>query len=76
MARQLPPLPPPNVQMFTSEGVMTPVWRQFYTNLLLYISCVDLSQSPSYANDAAAAAGGVLIGQEYRNGSVRQVRIV
>ena len=75
MARKLPPLPPPNVQMY-ADGVMTPVWRQFYLNLLLYVSCVDLQQSPSYANDAAAAAGGVAIGQEYRNGSVRQVRIV
>jgi hypothetical protein len=29
----------------------------------------------SYANDAAAAAGGVLIGGLYRNGSVMQIRI-
>ena len=28
-----------------------------------------------YANDAAAAAGGVAIGQLYRNGSVVQVRV-
>lgn len=32
--------------------------------------------STSYANDAAAAAGGVAVGQVYRNGSVVQVRIV
>jgi hypothetical protein len=31
--------------------------------------------STSYANDAAAAAGGVAVGQVYRNGSVVQVRI-
>jgi hypothetical protein len=31
--------------------------------------------STSYANDAAAAAGGVEIGQEYRNGSIRMVRV-
>lgn len=30
----------------------------------------------SYANDAAAAAAGVAIGQVYRNGSVLQVRVV
>lgn len=29
----------------------------------------------NYANDAAAAAGGILIGQLYRNGSVVQVRV-
>ena len=29
----------------------------------------------TYANDAAAAAGGVAIGQFYRNGSVVQVRV-
>ena len=29
----------------------------------------------SYANDAAAAVGGVAIGQLYRNGSVVQVRV-
>jgi hypothetical protein len=31
--------------------------------------------STSYANDAAAAAGGVQIGEFYRNGSVVQCRI-
>jgi hypothetical protein len=31
--------------------------------------------STSYTNDAAAAAGGVEIGQEYRNGSIRMVRV-
>lgn len=29
----------------------------------------------NYANDAAAAAGGVAIGGQYRNGSVIQVRV-
>jgi hypothetical protein len=31
--------------------------------------------STTYANDAAAAAGGVAVGQLYRNGSVVQCRI-
>ena len=35
-----------------------------------------LAASNSYANDAAAAAGGVAVGQLYRNGSVVQVRVV
>lgn len=35
-----------------------------------------LQASTSYANDAAASAGGVAVGQLYRNGSVIQIRIV
>jgi hypothetical protein len=29
----------------------------------------------NFANDAAAAAGGIVIGQLYRNGSVVQIRV-
>ena len=36
---------------------------------------VGLGIMTTYANDAAAAAGGVAIGQLYRNGSVVQVRV-
>lgn len=35
----------------------------------------NLPTSTSYANDAAAAVGGVEIGEFYRNGSVVQCRI-
>jgi hypothetical protein len=35
----------------------------------------DLQVSTSYANDAAAATGGVALGQLYRNGSVVQIRV-
>ena len=75
MARQLPALPPPNVPMFT-DGYMTPAWRVFWQNLLLYVSVQELVTTPSYANDAAAAAGGVEVGQAYRNGSAIQGRVV
>ena len=34
-----------------------------------------LQSSASYANDAAAAVGGVAVGQFYRNGSVVQIRV-
>jgi hypothetical protein len=34
-----------------------------------------LKNSTTYADDTAAAAGGVEIGQLYRNGSVVQIRI-
>lgn len=36
----------------------------------------DIAVTTSYANDAAAAAGGVTVGKMYRNGSVVQVRVV
>jgi hypothetical protein len=34
-----------------------------------------LPASTSYANDAAAATGGVAVGQVYRNGSVMMIRV-
>jgi hypothetical protein len=34
-----------------------------------------LPPSPSYLNDAAAAVGGVVVGQLYRNGSLVMVRV-
>lgn len=40
-----------------------------------YDSDAVLAASPSYANDTAAAAGGVAIGAEYRNGSFKCVRV-
>ena len=43
------------------------------------IAPIDLTNTyntlGNYANDAAARAGGVTIGQLYRNGSIVQVRI-
>ncbi len=35
----------------------------------------QLYTSPNYVNDAAAAAGGVAVGQVYRNGNILQVRL-
>lgn len=46
------------------------------TFLNAYIGFNGLQGTTSFANDAAAAAGGVAVGQGYRNGSVVQVRIV
>lgn len=34
-----------------------------------------LAGSTSYANDVAAAAGGVAVGEFYRNGSIVQIRV-
>lgn len=53
-------------------GSPTAKWNYLYSN---YILMTNLSSSTSYANDAAAAAGGVAIGQFYRNGSVVQIRV-
>ena len=39
-------------------------------------SKVSFTGLGNYANDAAAAAGGVAVGSLYRNGSVIQVRVV
>lgn len=50
---------PVEVLRATSLGVLMPV----------------LQASTSYANDAAAAVGGVVVGQLYRNGSIVMVRV-
>jgi uncharacterized Fe-S cluster-containing radical SAM superfamily enzyme len=34
-----------------------------------------IATTASYANDTAAAVGGVAVGQIYRNGNILQVRI-
>ncbi len=39
------------------------------------IRMAGIQASTSYANDAAAAAGGVAVGGMYRNGSVLQIRV-
>ena len=39
------------------------------------IPTLPTPSSPSYANDAAAEAGGVKVGGYYRNGSIIQMRI-
>ncbi|WP_434513772.1 hypothetical protein AB6Q56_14420 [Dechloromonas sp. ARDL1] len=41
----------------------------------LPVNNVDLSGLQNFANDAAAATGGVKIGGMYRNGSVLMVRV-
>jgi len=56
---------------WTSQNALT---IQPTTGQTIYMPA--LQASTSYANDAAAAAGGVAVGQLYRNGSVIQCRIV
>lgn len=61
-------IPPAEVELFLpSEGTL--------------VSDVNLRKSAvfaglgNYANDAAAAVGGVVVGQAYRNGSIMMVRV-
>jgi len=61
-----------NNGMFIGSGATYNVLQISSTAILSAV----LQSSTSYANDAAAAAGGVVTGQFYRNGSVVQIRIV
>ncbi len=79
----IPPLPDPRVPEFSSD-IMQPTWRQFWLNLLTFLGQVPngltLAASTPYANDAAAAAGGVPVGGFYINNTgvgvyVVQVRV-
>lgn len=72
----------PGLTLLVEESV--PDWMQRYHLRLLdelaRVLAVDASNAQSvtlsnYANDTAAAAGGVQIGQLYRNGSIVQVRV-
>ena len=47
----------------------------FTVNAAGGISSIALQSSTTYADDAAAAVGGVAVGQFYRNGSIMQLRI-
>lgn len=73
--------PPFNEAPIRSDGQFSQAWSDYFRaasdrlNELIAADAV-LAASTSYANDAAAAAGGVAIGQRYRNGSVVQVRVV
>ena len=48
------------------------LWK---TVLSLPASNIDLAGLQNYANDTAAAAGGVKVGGMYRNGSALMVRV-
>jgi hypothetical protein len=53
------------------------VWLAFLDSIAVPLMALErLAGTTSYANDAAAAAGGVKVGAIYRNGSVIQIRIV
>lgn len=49
----------------------------FTTTSVIFPKIVSttLASSTSYADDTAAASGGVAVGEFYRNGSVVQIRV-
>lgn len=57
-----------NLQTYAGAGVFTFTTAGAITGLIAGFG--------NYANDAAAAAGGVVVGQFYRNGSILMVRAV
>lgn len=63
----------PSASSTYTLGSITLPWITTYSSQ--FVSAA-MQASPSYANDAAAAAGGVALGQFYRNGNVVQIRIV
>ena len=79
MALQPPFYDPPTVDYPTGQQ-HSQAWTEYHQSVADWISAesafwASLAASPSYANDAAAAAGGVGIGARYRNGSVVMVRV-
>jgi hypothetical protein len=57
-----------------SDGTVTDA--KVAPNAAISNSKVSFTGLGNYANDAAAAAGGVAVGNLYRNGSVIQIRVV
>jgi hypothetical protein len=73
MSATIPPLLPPDVPEFIDDS-MSPIWRAFWVNLLAALT-TRTQNLGSYANDAAAAAAGVQLGDWYVNsatGSITQ----
>ena len=75
------PLPQPTFDWVTQSNRPTQPFAQYMAKLDACVRALagGLFGSPvqlvNAANDAAAAAAGVAIGQVYRNGSVVQIRV-
>lgn len=74
MARKAPPLPEVDVPMFDGSGFMSPVWRIFFVRLLAFVD--DRTLLDDFADDVAAAAGGIQIGELYRTASAVKQRVI
>jgi len=69
----------PSFPIADRDGKPTQFFRDYMAKLDALVASIAAANSPAVvnaANDAAAAAAGVAIGQFYRNGSVWQVRVV
>jgi hypothetical protein len=75
------PQPPANTPLMQADGRPTLAYLQYLLALDKTVRSLtgNLLGAPvqltNAANDAAAAAAGVAIGQLYRNGSVVQIRV-
>lgn len=67
------------IEIAQLTGQSPPSYASFRATLQqvanLALLSLSLQSTSSYANDAAAAVGGVPIGGFYRNGSVVQIRV-
>jgi hypothetical protein len=73
------PLPSPSFPITGTGGVPAQSFSQYMAKLDALINALAAGNAPTLANaanDAAAKAAGVAIGQLYRNGSAVQVRMV
>jgi hypothetical protein len=78
------PLNPPGTEIVDQGGRPNPMfarWLNYAKNYLSDVTSIGVTNPATvpwqnFANDAAAAAGGIGIGQQYRNGSVLMVRVV
>jgi hypothetical protein len=70
----------PGQVLIDKDGRATPLYRDYLLLLDRIVTQMVAGNAPSglvnAANDAAAAAAGVAVGNLYRNGSVIQVRVV
>ena len=69
----------PQYAIVDQAGKPTQLFRDYMRGLDALVAAIATGSNTALtnaANDAAAAAAGVLIGQLYRNGSVIMVRVV
>ena len=67
-----------NIDSNIGQGLFSLPWVTYFSQLTGYLSALPPSGQPlsNYANDAAAAAGGVKLYGYYRNGSIVMQRVV
>ena len=68
--------PPSGQPLLLPDGQVSTAWMSFFEDLADQAGLwAALAYSPSYAGNAAAAAGGVPVGAPYRDGSAVHVRL-